>query len=103
MKATNWIVSAMLVSGCGILSAESERVFFGTGGADGIYTALLDSDTGAISDLKVAVKTEGAGFLVKDKAGKFLYATGRGEGKEGGVAAFAIGEEGVLTPVKDRK
>lgn len=80
----------------GMAVGEKERVYIGTGGGEGIFMAILDSETGELSDLELAVKTDGANFLTKSKDGKYVYATSRGDGKEGGVSAFAVKKGGAL-------
>lgn len=79
-------------------TAETKRVYFGTSGhgpAKGIYTAMFDTESGAVSDLKLAVESRDPSFLVMAKDGKHLYSTG--------VAAYTVKEDGTLAPVNRQR
>jgi len=79
-----------------VASAESVRVFFGTGGKEGIHTALFDEEKGTLSGMELAAEASGAGFLALTRDGRSLYSTAAGEGREGAVASYAIEEDGGL-------
>lgn len=59
--------------------------------SEGIYTALLDADTGRIHDLKLAAPAENPNFLARSPDGRFLYACDAGK-----ITAFATSPAGVL-------
>jgi len=91
MKLTT-IISLALAGG-GL--AESTRVYIGTG-ADGIYTTMLNLETGEMTDTKRAFEQRGTGFLEMSGDGKMLYSTAQfGEGKAG-VKAYRIADDGSL-------
>jgi 6-phosphogluconolactonase len=75
-----------------------ERFYVGTytgpGKADGIYTGVLDSDTGQLSQVTLAVKANNPGYLALAPDGAHLYAVTSDDG--GSVEAFAIGKDGAL-------
>lgn len=79
------------------LQAEPLDVFFGTGGrgADGIYHATFHPETGKLTEAKRAAEITSPGFLALHPDGDKLYAVASVE-KEGGAAAYRIGEEGAL-------
>ncbi|MEM6278014.1 MAG: lactonase family protein [Verrucomicrobiota bacterium] len=79
------------------LFAEPLDVFFGTGGrdADGIYYATFDPATGKLSPATRSAEIKSPGFLALHPEGDKLYAVGSIE-KEGGAAAYRIGEKGAL-------
>ncbi len=73
--------------------AEKFRVYFGTytgGKSKGIYRAVLDTKTGALSDVAVAGETQNPSFVAIHPSRKFLYAVGELPSKGGTVSAFAI-------------
>ncbi|HET6426721.1 MAG TPA: lactonase family protein, partial [Planctomycetaceae bacterium] len=79
------------------VNAESFRVYLGTyTGKDsrGIYTATFDSDTGKLSEPRLAAEMVNPSFVAIHPNKKFLYAVGEiadFEGKKtGGVSAYAI-------------
>jgi 6-phosphogluconolactonase len=75
------------------------RFFVGTNtrgtGSEGIYTGVLDTNTGAMGALTLAAEADNPTFLAPAPGGRFLYAALEGEG--GAIGAFAIGNEGKLT------
>ncbi|MHC5538341.1 lactonase family protein, partial [Singulisphaera rosea] len=81
------------------------RVYFGTYTAKtskGIYSAELDTASGTLSNLKLAVETESPSFLAIHPSRKFLYAVNELDEvkgiKGGGVSAFAVDpKDGGLT------
>jgi len=80
-----------------LASAETRHVYFGTGGpgAEGIYRATFDTETGKLTPAELAHKINGPGFLTLHPDGTKLYAVASQE-KEGGVAAYRIGAGGAL-------
>ncbi|MBK1826179.1 lactonase family protein [Haloferula rosea] len=80
----------------GTASAESVRVYFGTGGNEGIHSALLDEETGELRGMKMAVEASGAGFLALSKDGRSLYSTASGKDRQGAVNSYEISPEGAL-------
>lgn len=76
--------------------ADTVRVFFGTGGSEGIHTALLDESTGKLSQTRKVADANGAGFLALSKNGDRLFATASLEKRQGGVAAYAVADDGSL-------
>ena len=79
------------------LRAEPLDVYFGTGGkgADGIYHATFNPETGKLTDATRAAEINGPGFLAMHPDGGMLYAVATME-KEGGAAAYRIAEDGSL-------
>ena len=71
-------------------------LFVGTytqNGSEGIYSYTFDSETGQLSDKKLAAPMGNPSFVKISPDKKFLYAieeTNRYEGSSGGVVAFAI-------------
>jgi len=85
-------------------------VYFGTytggkGGSKGIHRAKFDAKTGKLSDVAVAAEMGSPSFVTVHPNGKFLYAVGEGQGKDGGaVVAFALNAKtGELTKLNDGK
>jgi len=79
------------------LQAEPLHVYFGTGGkgAEGIYQATFNPETGKLTPSQLAAKIESPGFLALHPNGKLLYAAATMD-KEGGAAAYGIEEDGSL-------
>ncbi|NNC89078.1 MAG: lactonase family protein [Akkermansiaceae bacterium] len=100
MKAL--LILAVLVSGA---MAESVRVYIGTG-KDGIYTAMLDRETGKLSEPVMAAEVSGAGFLAVLPGRKLLFATARPEKKSrqagGSVTAWKIRDHGKLDRINQQ-
>ena len=87
-------ISTLLVSQ---LYAEKIPVYLGSGSQEGISYALLDTKTGELTGLKIAVKTPSPGSLAISKDKKVIFATGRVKGeKTGFVASFARQADGGL-------
>lgn len=79
------------------IQADELRFFIGTytgGKSKGIYTAKLDTESGKVSEPKLAAEMENPSFLAIHPNGHFLYAveevTQFGGKKSGAVAAFEI-------------
>lgn len=92
------------------LRAEEMRVFYGTytgAKSQGIYVSDFDSETGTLSDPRVAAATPNPSFLAIHPSGKSLYAANevgefRGQ-KSGSVTAFAIDRStGALTKLNEQ-
>ena len=79
--------------------AAPERFYVGTytgpGKADGIYTGIIDTDTGRLSPVKLAIKANNPGYLALAPDGAHLYAITSDAG--GSVAAYSVGKDGGLT------
>lgn len=79
------------------LSAVEVPFYIGSGSTEGISYAVLDSETGEISGLKVAVETSSPGSLAQSVDKKFIFAVGKVKGeKTGFVASFASEGDGSL-------
>lgn len=72
-------------------------MYFGTGGpgAEGIYRATFDTETGKLTAATLAHKIDRPGFLALHPDGTKLYAVATQE-KTGGVAAYRIADDGSL-------
>ena len=85
------------------LSAHAALVYFGCyttgagGDGAGISVASREPDTGALTEPRLAVSTVAPSFLARHPSLPLLYAVN--EVADGGLSAFAIGEDGGLTPV----
>jgi len=75
-------------------SAQATKVYFGTSKSKGIYVADFDAKAGKLTPPKLAVETEGCGFITIHPNKKFLYSTG--------AAAFKINDDGSLTHLNTR-
>ena len=91
MKLTTLL--SLALTGLGF--AESTRVYIGTG-ADGIYTTMLNLETGEMTDTKRAFEQKGTGFLEMSSDGKMLYSTAKFEEGKAGVRAYRIDKDGSL-------
>jgi 6-phosphogluconolactonase len=82
------------------VTAAPLHVYFGTGGSEakGIYHATFDPDEGKLSPARLAAEIRSPGFLALHPDGDKLYAVGGVDGGSG-VAAFAVGDGGDLTPI----
>jgi 6-phosphogluconolactonase len=86
---------------------EAYWVYFGTytkkDGSKGIYRSKLDTRTGKLSAPELAAEMGSPSFLAIHPSGKFLYAVGEGQGKDGGpVVAFALdAKTGNLTKLNE--
>ncbi|MBU8880460.1 lactonase family protein [Bacillus sp. FJAT-29790] len=59
------------------------------GNSEGIYTFTLDTETGKITDVRLAAKLDNPTYLTISKNNQFLYSVVK-EGDAGGIAAFEI-------------
>ena len=103
-RAMIWAALCIVAFVGQVAQAEVQRIYFGTytgGVSEGIYLADFDSTTGAVSNLRVAVKTENPSFLAKHSALPVIYAAGEmvkePDGDGGTVSAFRIEDSGALT------
>jgi 6-phosphogluconolactonase len=76
--------------------AQDVDVYFGTGnqGSRGIYSAVLNTDTGKLKPARLVAEISAPGFLALHPDGTSLYAVYASE--EPGVAAFEIKDNGDL-------
>jgi 6-phosphogluconolactonase len=76
-----------------------ERYYVGTytwgGKSKGIYTGLLDTDTGKLGPVTLAAAAQSPGYVALSQDGSHLYAiTSEGGGS---IAAYKVGSDGALT------
>jgi 6-phosphogluconolactonase len=81
-------------------------VFFGTytgGKSQGIYRSQFDTKTGKVSPAELAAPMASPSFLTIHPTGRFLYAVGEGNDKDGGpVVAFTLdAKTGVLAKINE--
>jgi 6-phosphogluconolactonase len=84
-------IGSLFISGAW---AKTERVYFGTRNAEGIYAANFDSETGTLSPLQLAVKTDHCGFIAISPDQQFLFRTG--------VAAYKINADSTLSLLSEK-
>jgi 6-phosphogluconolactonase len=94
-----------MISGLVVTAALAPKMmdfYIGTyttpGGSEGIYSSRLNTETGALSAPVLAAKLANPSALALDPSGKRLYAVMEFSG--GDVAAFAVGTNQTLTPLK---
>lgn len=101
--ATLVIAGIVLLGVVTSVSAETIRVYVGTytgPKSKGIYLIDLDSQTGKLSNLRLAAEVARPSFVAIHPTKKFLYAVSEvteGAKKTGAVTAFAINADGTLT------
>jgi len=101
--------AAALLAAATTASAEEYWVYLGTytgqNGSKGIYRAKFDAATGKLGPAELAAEMGSPSFLAIHPTGKFLYAVGEGNGKDGGaVVAFALDPKtGALTKINENK
>lgn len=82
-----------------IAHAAGERLYFGTytgkSGSKGIYTAVLDSASGGLSDFRLAGEAASPSYLALSPDGRTLFACE--EAANGQVAAFRVEKNASLT------
>jgi 6-phosphogluconolactonase len=75
-----------------------ERFYVGTytgaGNGEGIYTGVLDSNSGTLGTVALAVKASSPNYLALSRDASHLYAVTTDGG--GSVAAFSVGRDGAL-------
>jgi len=88
---------ALALGLCSSLSGGTRHVYFGTGGpgAEGIYRAAFDSDTGKLDAAILAHAIDSPGFLALHPDGRMLHAVAAIDGI-GGVATYRIAADGGL-------
>ena len=85
--------------------AGAEEIHFylgtytGASGSKGIYQGELDTDTGRLGPITLAAVIANPSFLALAPDGKSLYAALE-EWNAAGMAAFARGADGALTPIR---
>jgi 6-phosphogluconolactonase len=79
------------------VQAQDIDVYFGTGdqGSRGIYSAVLNTESGQLSTARLVAEIGAPGFLTLHPDGKTLYAVSTTN--EAGVAAYKIEENGDLS------
>ncbi len=99
LQSAAGLAAAFSVAPSRLLSApmKTMRIFIGTytsGASKGIYTGLMDTGSGAISDVRLVGETEAPSFLATSPDQRFLYAVNElatFNGSPGGaVSAYAI-------------
>jgi 6-phosphogluconolactonase len=90
-----WIVLQSLLFAA---LAQAQKLYIGTytntdAHSRGIYSALFDPNTGALTGLTVAAETTNPSFLARHPSRQFLYAVN--EVGDGSVSSFTIGERGL--------
>lgn len=75
-----------------------ERFYLGTytrpGGSEGIYTCVIDSESGHLGPMTLAAKAPNPGYVALAPGNQFLYAVASEEG--GSVAAYSVRSDGLL-------
>ena len=85
---------AMSTTGESLAEEKLATVWFGTKGKSrGIYRAILNLDSGELSDAELATEINNPGFLCINNAGDRLYSLGSVAGTDDNVAAFQIGDD----------
>jgi 6-phosphogluconolactonase len=80
-----------------LLPVSADIVWLGTSGrrSEGIYVSDLDPEKGTLSEPRLAVELQGAGFQALSPDGKFIYST-CGISGGGGAAALKVKDGGML-------
>ena len=103
LRRVLWIALgiAMMTASENLAEAGNTAVWFGTRGSSrGIYRAVLDLESGNLSNAELAAEIKNPGFLCINAAGDRLYSLGSMVGTEDNVAVFEIGADGTtLTPM----
>src|SRR5580692_7162791 len=88
-------------------ASADDWVYFGTytgkDASKGIYRSKFDDKTGKLSEPELAAEVPSPSFLAIHPNGKFLYAVGESDGKDGG-GVFAYGldaKTGELTKLNE--
>ena len=94
-----------MLSALGSARASNARIYLGTytNGRDvkGIYTCMLDVETGKLSAVELAAEATNPSYLALSPDGKFLYSAD--EGARGEVSAFRVESAGSLTMLNDQE
>ena len=115
MKVTDMTVTALLCVSTILTSADAAtknpeaaeryRVYFGsaaTSEQEGIFSSVLDVQTGRLTEARLAVEAQRAGIITLHPAGTHLYSIGKPAGysgpRSGSVCAYKVDREtGSLT------
>jgi len=83
-----------------LLPVSADTVWLGTGGKEskGIYVSELDTETGKLSEPKLAAELPGAGFQALSADGKLIFSTCSIDGG-GGAAALRVRKGGMLEEI----
>ena len=99
---------ALLALGPGLTIAESYRLYVGTytgGESQGIYVCEFRSETGELTEARLAAATQNPSFLALSPDRRYLYAvreTGKFQDQDsGGVSAWRLGDDGSLTLINE--
>jgi 6-phosphogluconolactonase len=94
-----WLPAVLAIASAMSASSETVRFYIGTNTRDtdsrGIYSGLLDTDTGALSGVQLAAEALNPSFLALAPDGKTLYAALEASG--GAVGAFRVETDGKLS------
>jgi len=94
-----WLSAILVIVSAMSASSETVRFYIGTNtrenGSRGIYSGLLDTDTGALSGIELAAEAPNPSFVTLAPDGKTLYAAL--EAKGGAVGAFRVEADGKLS------
>ncbi|MEM7144666.1 MAG: lactonase family protein [Verrucomicrobiota bacterium] len=98
MKTSLFIALSIIVAALVPASAKPQNVYFGTGGkgAEGIYRATFDAETGKLTPSTLAAEIGSPGFLAAHPSENVLYAVARWD-KASGVVGYQIDKDGSLT------
>jgi len=115
MQRIIWLFTIAVVGSLNLSAttgfAEQYRAYFGTyttgdSKSQGIYTAIFDSKTGAISAPVLAAETTNPSFLAIDAERGFLFAVNEiseGDGRGNAtVSSFRIQSDGMLQPINSK-
>lgn len=89
----------VLILTLALAHAADLTFYVGTSG-DGIYKCTVDSDTGKLGPIALAVAAPGPGFLAITPDGKFMYAAS--DDKGGAAFAFKVEKDGSLTLLNEQ-
>ena len=93
------LILSTLLCCSGLHAAENQsttQVYIGSR-SSGIYSTSLDTNTGSLSQPKLAAEIKGADFLAMHPNQNFLYSCVKMEPKTGGVVGYSIASDGSLT------
>lgn len=85
-------------------NTNSQLGYIGTytkGESKGIYSFILDSTEGKITDIKAVATLENPTYLTLSNDKKYLYSVAK-DGKSGGLTAFSITDNGELTLINSQ-
>jgi 6-phosphogluconolactonase len=94
-----------MAANCAGAACETERLWIGTQGSgpgQGIFSATLDTRTGALAGLRLAAEIERPTWIVRDPKRPILYTVheaGNDGATQGGVLSFAIEPNAMLRPL----